>query len=203
MEKIEGDLELIRSLMEKAESLEGVEVVPADGFVMMSPVSLEHVRTFRRMTAILDERSDASHGGLEAVGDIEFHHPEWDTGLSPDVVLWHPESETPPRSAELIELALEIVSRSSVENDYITKTDAYAAADIPVYLILDPYTRRATCYSRPEEGAYLVREACPYGETLTLPLPSGPLPVDTSSLPCAPPAARRTSWPRHRVTPVG
>ncbi|MDJ1138374.1 Uma2 family endonuclease [Streptomyces iconiensis] len=194
--KIQSDVELLQGLMEKAETLEGVEVVPGDGFVMMSPVSLERIRTFRRVTELLDARLDPELG-LEAVGEIEFQHPEWDTPRSPDVVLWSP-VDTPKRGAELIELAGEIVSPSSVENDYLAKTAAYAAAGIPVYLILDPYTRRALCYSRPADGAYRSREEFSYGEALTLPLPSGPVELDTGILPTAPAQSQRDAWPRHR-----
>ncbi|MCT2591273.1 Uma2 family endonuclease [Streptomyces sp. N2-109] len=88
-EKIHQDMTPLQDLMEKAAGIEGVEVVPGDGFVMMSPVSLEHVRTFRYLTGVFDDQLDDGQG-LEAVGEIEVQHPEWDTGKSPDVVLWSP-----------------------------------------------------------------------------------------------------------------
>lgn len=195
--KIHQDMALLQDLMEKAERLEGVEVVPGDGFVMMSPVSLEHIRTFRHLTGVFDEQLDPAEG-LEAVGEIEFQHPEWDTGRSPDVVLWSP-IEEPQRGAHLIELACEIVSPSSVENDYVINAAAYAVAKIGVYLVLDPYVRRAVLFTRPADGAYRTREEFGYGETVELPLGFAALRVDTGKLPVAPASAQRDAWPRHRT----
>lgn len=181
--KIHQDMALLQDLMEKAERLEGVEVVPGDGFVMMSPVSLEYIRTFRHLTGVFDEQLDPAQG-LE--------------GKSPDVVLWSP-VEDPQRGAHLIELACEIVSPSSVENDYLVKAAAYAVAKIGVYLVLDPYVRRAVLFTRPTDGAYRTREEFGYGETVELPLDVGTVRVDTGRLPVAPPRAQRDAWPRHRT----
>lgn len=196
--KIHQDVELLQDLIEKASQLEGIEVVPGDGFLMMSPVSLEHVRTFRHVTNVLEEEVDAT-AGLEAVGEIEFQHPEWDTKKSPDIVLWNPVEDT-QREAQLIELACEIVSPSSVENDYVRKVTAYAHAKIPVYLVLDPYTQRAVLFTRPDGGSYRTREEFVYGEPIELPLAPGPLRLDTGRLPVAPPSSQREAWPRHRTT---
>ncbi|MCF6525099.1 Uma2 family endonuclease [Streptomyces sp. JJ36] len=96
-------------------------------------------------------------------------------------------------------MAGEIVSPSSVENDYITMAAAYAAAKIPVYLVLDPCVRRATVFTRPADGAYRAREEFAYGERIRLPLSVGTVEVDTGGLPVAPPAAQREAWPRHRT----
>ncbi|MFZ3596620.1 Uma2 family endonuclease [Streptomyces sp. BH104] len=64
---------------------------------------------------------------------------------------------SPPYDADAIDLAVEIVSVSSVENDYVSKPREYAAAGIPVCLVLDP-----------SGGGYRERATGPYGKTLTL-----------------------------------
>ncbi len=196
--KIHHGMEPLQDLMDKASQFDGIEVVPGDGFLMMSPVSLEHVRTFRHLTNVLDEQVDAA-AGLEAVGRVDFRHPEWDTHNNPDVVLWTP-VEDPQRDAQLIEFACEIVSPSSVENDYVRKVTAYAHAKLPVYLVLDPYTQRAVLFTRPDGGSYRTREEFLYGEPIELPLPSGTVRLDTGRLPVAPPSSQREAWPRHRTT---
>ncbi|MEV8017858.1 Uma2 family endonuclease [Streptomyces sp. NPDC086554] len=114
-----------------------MDVSVVDGVVMMSPVAPVHFRTQREIDIQLREQV-----GDAALGEIEFTHPEWDQKRSPNLIVWHGDEEDPaPYDADAIELAVEIVSPSSVENDYVIKPDAYAVARIPACLVLDPYTR--------------------------------------------------------------
>lgn len=125
--------------------LEGVDVSVVDGVVMMSPVAPVHFRTRREIDVQLREQV-----GDAALGEIEFDHPEWDQKRSPDLIVWHGDEEDPaPYDGEAIELAVEIVSPSSVENDYVLKPHAYAVAGIPASLVLDPCTRTWTLFTDP------------------------------------------------------
>ncbi|MEY9845262.1 Uma2 family endonuclease [Streptacidiphilus sp. MAP5-3] len=81
-------------------------------------------------------------------------------------------------------LAVEIVSRSNPDNDYVRKMADYAAMGIEHYLIVDP--RDGTCLYATEVGSkgqgpeYLLRTSYPYGDVIRI----GDLAtIDTTGLP--------------------
>ncbi|MFH8568735.1 Uma2 family endonuclease [Streptomyces sp. NPDC017993] len=53
------------------------------------------------------------------------------------------------------------------------KRDGYAAAGIPVYLLIDRDTCTVTVYSEPRNGKYPVRVSHPYGTAVEIPGPVG------------------------------
>ncbi|MEU5000806.1 Uma2 family endonuclease [Streptomyces sp. NPDC021622] len=139
--------------------------------------------------------------GDAALGAIEFAHPEWDQKRSPDLIVWHGDEEDPaPYDADAIELAMEIVSPSSVENDYVIKPDAYAVARIPACLVLDPYTRSWTLFTDPSPRGYRERASGPYGKTVTIEAGERTLAVATAALPPAKEWQLRDAWPAHRTS---
>ncbi|MFI2370442.1 Uma2 family endonuclease [Streptomyces sp. NPDC018833] len=89
-------------------------------------------------------------------------------------------------SPELIELAVEVVSPSSVRNDYEVKDRAYARRGIPHYLIFDPYEQHCVTLWNPGPDGYLGRDTIPYGKTITVETGIGTFSVDTSKLPVDP-----------------
>ncbi|WP_327686787.1 Uma2 family endonuclease [Streptomyces sp. NBC_00467] len=91
-------------------------------------------------------------------------------------------------SPELIEIAIEVVSPSSVRNDYEVKDRAYARRGIPHYLIFDPYRRHCVTLWNPGPDGYLGRDTIPYGKQVTVASGIGTLSVDTAALPVDPSA---------------
>lgn len=89
---------------------------------------------------------------------------------------------------DLIELAVEVVSPSSVRNDYEVKDRAYARRGIPNYLVFDPYTAQCTTLWNPGPDGYRGRDTIPYGGTVVVESGIGKLTVDTSGLPVDPSA---------------
>ena len=84
----------------------------------------------------------------------------------PDVMVLHADA---PRSAtrmaaEHVLLAVEVVSPTSTERDWITKPRAYARAGIPAMLIIDPQRRAMALLTQPVVGGYAERST---GEHLT------------------------------------
>lgn len=69
-----------------------------------------------------------------------------------------------------IELALEVTS-SRPDLDRNEKRLAYAAAGIPLYLLVDRQLRRVTLFSRPVRGDYSRTSAADFGDKLDLPKP--------------------------------
>ncbi|MGK5732330.1 Uma2 family endonuclease [Streptomyces sp. URMC 124] len=78
-------------------------------------------------------------------------------------------------SPEGVLMTTEVTSRDSDTDlrDRKDKRDGYAAADIPVYLLIDRDACMVTVYSDPRNGKYLSRVSHPYGDTVKLPDPVG------------------------------
>ncbi|MGR8009897.1 Uma2 family endonuclease [Streptomyces hypolithicus] len=72
-------------------------------------------------------------------------------------------------------MAVEVTSQDSDTDrrDRIEKRDGYAAASIPVYLLIDRDADTLTVYSEPERGTYQQRLSYAYGESVKLPDPVG------------------------------
>jgi Uma2 family endonuclease len=76
--------------------------------------------------------------------------------------------------ADVAELVVEITSRSNAANDRVSKLNGYAAAGIPLYLLIDPHATGSPTvhlYGEPEDGQYRVLHAGKFGETVHLPEP--------------------------------
>ncbi|MFC0601099.1 Uma2 family endonuclease [Streptomyces palmae] len=59
------------------------------------------------------------------------------------------------------------------QRDRVDKRDGYAAAGIPVYLLIDREDSSITVHSRPEGGTYRRAVKQPFGETIEIPAPVG------------------------------
>ncbi|MFD9724124.1 Uma2 family endonuclease [Streptomyces sp. NPDC059072] len=92
-------------------------------------------------------------------------------------------------SPDLIELAVEVVSPSSVHNDYEVKDRAYARRGIPHYLIFDPYKAHCVTLWNPGPDGYLGRDTIRYGGTVVVETGIGKVTIETSDLPVDPSAA--------------
>ncbi|MFH8291617.1 Uma2 family endonuclease [Streptomyces sp. NPDC018059] len=106
----------------------------------------------------------------------------------PDLVVI-PETEVkgagtyvPARAAELV---VEVTSLRNGRHDRVSKPAAYAAAGIPLYLLIDrwaPGGPTITLYGEPAGDVYRVIQACKFGETVRIPGPFD-LDIDTSAFP--------------------
>ncbi|WP_346776587.1 Uma2 family endonuclease [Streptomyces sp. HNM0574] len=67
-------------------------------------------------------------------------------------------------------MAVEVTSR---DRDRRERRDGYAAADIPVYLLVDRDTCTLTVCSEPEAGSYRSRVSRDFGAVVELPAPVG------------------------------
>lgn len=79
-----------------------------------------------------------------------------------------PNNEVP---AELALIAVEVVSPSNPENDWVGKVRDYPLMGVPLYLIIDPGKKTVTLFSELENGRYRQREDAEYGETVHIPAP--------------------------------
>lgn len=74
--------------------------------------------------------------------------------------------------SQLITLVVEVVSKSSVHQDYVVKRSIYAAGRIPAYLILDPIMAQCVLLTKPagqgEDADYLSQEIIKFGNPVQL-----------------------------------
>ncbi|MFI9099769.1 Uma2 family endonuclease [Streptomyces fildesensis] len=72
-------------------------------------------------------------------------------------------------------MTVEVTSydRDTDRRDRHEKRDGYAAADIPVYLLVDRDKQTVTVFSEPEDGEYRSRTARPFGAVVEIPAPVG------------------------------
>ncbi|MCA6094722.1 Uma2 family endonuclease [Streptomyces sp. SCA3-4] len=72
-------------------------------------------------------------------------------------------------------MVVEATSHDSDTNrrDRIEKRDGYAAADIPIYLLIDRENCTVTVHCEPKDGSYRSLTTRPYGTPVELPAPVG------------------------------
>jgi Uma2 family endonuclease len=72
-------------------------------------------------------------------------------------------------------MAVEVTSHDSDTNqrDRIDKRDGYAAAGIPIYLLIDRDDSTVSVYRRPEDGRYRSVTTLVFGDPVKLPAPVG------------------------------
>lgn len=105
-----------------------------------------------------------------------------DLVVAPRVALEAPGNQVSATEAELI---VEITSKGNAGADRISKPAAYAAAGVPLYLLVDgwaPGGPTITLHGEPKGEVYRTLRAGKFGEGIPLPAPFG-LTVDTSDFP--------------------
>ncbi|MEU2830324.1 Uma2 family endonuclease [Streptomyces lavendulae] len=163
----------------------GYRMEIVEGAIVMSPLKPHHNATIWALWTTLRSQLPDDWGFLSDVA-VPF---DGDNEFCPDLaVIPQPEvaKNLSAYSPDLIELAVEVVSPSSVRNDYEVKDRAYARRGIPHYLIFDPYKAQCTTLWNPGPDGYRGRDVIPYGGTAVVETGIGKLSVDTSALPVDP-----------------
>lgn len=128
---------------------------------------------------ILDEQLLATHPGYICASGPEIEHPGLGRMRLPDAVVI-PETvldeEGLAVDATQVLAAVEIVSPSNPNNDYVDKLDDYPAMGIAQYMIVDPCTGTIEVHCEPCKGRYTRKEPYIYGDSV----PFGPWVVDSS-----------------------
>lgn len=161
-----------------------------EGSFVACPLRPFHAQTIMRLWTQLEPQLGPEWGFISDVA-IPFSN---EFEFCPDLAVI-PEAEKnrnlisyPP---DLVELAIEVVSPSSVRNDYEVKNKQYAARGIPNYLIFDPRTGQLVTLWNPGSDGYLGRDTLPYGSEITVETKLGCLTVDSGRLPVDPGTAHR------------
>ncbi|PRY00001.1 Uma2 family endonuclease [Allonocardiopsis opalescens] len=83
--------------------------------------------------------------------------------------------------ADIVDLAVEVVSLSNPNNDTVNKVQEYAEWGIPVYLLVDPRDGGIVTYSDPVDGEYRAQHKSRFGEAVQLPKPLADVSIDTAA----------------------
>ncbi|MGW2745141.1 Uma2 family endonuclease [Streptomyces sp. NPDC001450] len=187
-----SDSDRLHSQLARYEDMfRGYRMEIVEGNIVMSPLRPFHNETIMRLWTQLEPQLGSEWGFISDVA-VPFSD---DFEFCPDLAVI-PEAEKNRNltsyPADLVELAIEVVSPSSVRNDYEVKNKQYAARGIPNYLIFDPRTGHLVTLWNPGPDGYLGRDTLPYGGKLTVETKLGSLTVDTARLPVDPKTADRS-----------
>lgn len=171
------DAHLYRAMREFLESMDdtlpGKFEITKEGIVhdMMSPVkqhelTVLHLR--KRLEKVMPEELVAHTGepDVEAEPEGIMRHPDVMVIAMADM---EGDGAFDPRT---LIAAVEVVSRSNPENDWVSKMRDYPLLGIPIYVIFDPRTGEGAVlsdiHSTPSGPRYATRKDFVYGEDVTI-----------------------------------
>jgi Uma2 family endonuclease len=173
-------------IWEDTDAPEGCKVEIIEGIVTVAPPpSYAHNLTAAKLQRQLYKTLPRDWGifqtvGLTISGKRGLYLP--DLAVIPEDALISPENRLVAGEAKLV---VEITSRDNANHDRVGKTHGYAQAEVPLYLLLDPWHSArptATLYGEPRGGTYRTLGVIKYGETIHLPEPFD-LDIDTGMFP--------------------
>ncbi|MER7108378.1 Uma2 family endonuclease [Streptomyces sp. NPDC000229] len=161
---------------------EGFKTEIVGGNIFMTPQRDTH------WDIILDivEQLRTKHPRQRLKSDVRIDYPGYLNGLASDVTLLAEDASMTDKGLwryQDVEFVAEVISRSTGMNDYGPKKTAYAAAEVPVYLIVDPYTGRCVLHTVPKGEEYTADARFDFGEPIDLTKTPVGLVLDTSEFP--------------------
>nr|WP_246594147.1 Uma2 family endonuclease [Streptomyces auratus] len=155
-------------LFEQMHIPEGYKLEIVGGTVFMAPQRDVHWQTIRRIVRALEDRF-----GLDApvTSDVRIDFPGELNGFAPDVAKLADGAEKNEFGRwryQDVEFVAEVISKGTAANDYGPKKTAYALAEVPVYMIADPYLGRCRIFTDPQDGDYKIDITIAYGTPVDL-----------------------------------
>ncbi|MGW5635211.1 Uma2 family endonuclease [Streptomyces sp. NPDC003832] len=146
---------------------EGYKVEVVEGAVFMSPQRDTH------WEIILDivEQLRTEYPRKRIKSDVRIDYPGHLNGFATDVTLIAEGAEKNSAglwSCDDVLFVAEVISKATAANDYGPKKTAYATAEVPAYLIADPYQGRCHLFTHPKGGDYTTETRIPFGDELDL-----------------------------------
>ncbi|WP_329127808.1 Uma2 family endonuclease [Streptomyces caniferus] len=163
-----GELDDWFERLEQVHIPEGYKVEIVEGNVHMAPQRDVHWQTIRRIVRALEDRF-----GMDApvTSDVRIDFPGELNGFAPDVAKFADDAEKDELGRwryQDVEFVAEVISKGTAANDYGPKKKAYAAAGVPVYVIVDPYLGCCHVFTRPRGDDYMSDLTLKYGEPIDL-----------------------------------
>ncbi|MFD8639569.1 Uma2 family endonuclease [Streptomyces zaomyceticus] len=184
MTTIEMDVRSAWDALDDANLPGGYRVEITDGKIIMTPQG-ESRSDILVESAPQIKKQLAGHGKL--LMDVMIDFPSSLYGYAPDLAIIAPGSERNGRGRfewHTLEAAIEVISKSTRDNDFAKKFRMHAECAIPVYVIIDPSDDTCTIHSRPtRRGTYDEQEQIAFGEDLILALEGREIVVKTDGFP--------------------
>jgi Uma2 family endonuclease len=133
---------------------EGYKVEIVEGALFMSPQRDTHWE----IIADIYEQLRTKYPRKRVKSDVRVDYPGHLNGFASDVTLVAENAEKNDKGlcrCEDVEFVAEAIAKGTAQNDYGPKKAAYALAEVPVYLIADPYQGRCHLYTQPKDGEYV------------------------------------------------
>jgi Uma2 family endonuclease len=147
---------------------EGFRVEIVGGNVHMTPQRDTHWEIIRRIVRAVEDRFGMD---VKVFSDVRIDFPGHENGFCPDVAKLSASAAKDDEGRwrhEDVEFIAEVISQGTAANDYGPKKTAYATAEVPVYLIADPYQGRCYVHTHPKDGDYAMRTKVDFGTDIDL-----------------------------------
>ncbi|TPQ18408.1 Uma2 family endonuclease [Streptomyces sporangiiformans] len=146
---------------------EGFKVEIVRGAIYMTPQRDNH------WDIILDivEQLREKYPRKRVKSDVRIDYPGHLNGFASDVVALKEGAVKDDKGRwrhQDVEFVAEVISKGTAANDYGPKLETYAAAEVPVYLIVDPYTCEWHLHTRPKGGEYRANLTLDFGDEIDL-----------------------------------
>ncbi|MFG2948764.1 Uma2 family endonuclease [Streptomyces adustus] len=171
IEMADDNVERLDQWFERLERMpvpEGHKVEIVGGDVFMTPQRDIHWNTIREILWALEDRFGRR---AQVLSDVRIDFPGPENGFCPDVAKLR-EGATKDSEGrwrhEDVEFVAEVISKGTAQNDYGPKKTAYALAEVPVYLVADPYQGTCHVYTSPKKGDYTSELRVAYGGDVDL-----------------------------------
>ncbi|WP_432076489.1 Uma2 family endonuclease [Streptomyces wuyuanensis] len=178
----ERTLDAMFDALERMPVPEGYKVEIVEGTVFMSPQRDTHWD----IIADIYDQLRGQYARRRIKSDVRIDYPGHLNGFATDLTLLTGDAEKNAKGLwrhEDVVLVVEVVYRSTGANDYGPKKAAYANAEVPVYLIVDPYAGRCHVHTQPKGGDYLVGTTVAFGADVDLTGTSVGLTLGTGEFP--------------------
>ncbi|ALV35057.1 Uma2 family endonuclease [Streptomyces sp. CdTB01] len=161
---------------------EGYKVEIVEGGIFMTPQRDTHWE----IIADIYEQLRTKYPRRRVKSDVRIDYPGHLNGFATDVTLVSEDAEKDEKglwSYQDVEFVAEVISRGTAHNDYGPKKTAYAVAEVPVYLIADPYQGKCHLFTQPKDGDYVSETTVSFGGDVDLTVTDLGLTLKTDEFP--------------------
>ncbi|ANS66028.1 hypothetical protein SLINC_3804 [Streptomyces lincolnensis] len=155
-------LDVMFEWLEKMPVPEGTKVEIVGGNIFLTPQRDTH---WEIIAAVYDQLRE-KYPRQRVKSDVRIDYPGHLNGFATDVTLLAKDAEKNERGLwryQDVVFVAEVISKRTAVNDYGPKKTAYARAEIPVYLIVDPYQGRCRLFTHPKDGDYATDTKLDFG----------------------------------------
>lgn len=160
-------LDMLFEWLEKMPVPEGYKTEIVGGHIFMSPQRDTHWD----IIADIYDQLRSKYPRRRIKSDVRIDYPGHLNGFATDVTALAEDAQKDAKGRwqyKDVEFIAEVISKDTAANDYGPKKAAYARADVPVYLIVDPYAAQWHLHTLPKDGEYHSDVSFGFGDAIDL-----------------------------------